>query len=78
MCELGRLDILVNNAGTSAGGPFGSVSDEDWQADLDLKLFAAIRTCRLALPHLRAAGGGSIINLLNIGSKQPAAASVPT
>jgi NAD(P)-dependent dehydrogenase (short-subunit alcohol dehydrogenase family) len=32
----------------------------------------------LALPHLRAAGGGSIINLLNIGAKQPGASSVPT
>ncbi len=76
--RFGRLDILVNNAGTSAAGPFGAVSDEEWQADLDLKLFAAIRACRLALPHLRAAGGGSIINLLNIGAKQPGAASVPT
>ena len=76
--RFGRLDILVNNAGTSAAGPFGTVSDEDWQADLELKLFAAIRACRLALPHLRAAGGGSIINLLNIGAKQPGAASVPT
>ena len=76
--RFGRLDILVNNAGTSAAGPFSSVTDEAWQNDLDLKLFAAIRACRLALPHMRAAGGGSIINLLNIGAKQPAAASVPT
>ena len=76
--RFGRLDILVNNAGTSAAGPFSSVTDEAWQADLDLKLFAAIRACRLALPHLRAAGGGSIINLLNIGAKQPGASSVPT
>lgn len=76
--RFGRLDIVINNAGTSAAGPFESVGDEAWQHDLDLKLFAAIRACRLALPHLRAAGGGSIINLLNIGAKQPAAASVPT
>ena len=76
--RFGRLDILVNNAGTSAAGPFSSVTDEAWQADLDLKLFAAIRACRLALPHMQAAGGGSIINLLNIGAKQPGASSVPT
>lgn len=43
-----------------------------------MKLFGAIRAARLALPHLRAAGGGSIINLLNIGAKQPGAGSVPT
>lgn len=76
--RFGRLDILVNNAGTSRALPFEQVSDADWQADLDLKLFAAIRTIRLALPHLRRAGGGSIVNILNIGAKQPAAASVPT
>ena len=76
--KFGRLDIVVNNAGTSRGGKFQSVSDEDWQDDLDLKLFAAIRTARLAIPEMRKVGGGSIVNILNIGAKQPAAASVPT
>jgi 3-oxoacyl-[acyl-carrier protein] reductase len=76
--RFGRLDILVNNAGRSAAGPFASVTDEAWQADLDLKLFAAIRAIRLAVPHMREAGGGSIINILNIGAKQPGAGSVPT
>lgn len=76
--RFGRLDILVNNAGRSAAGPFASVTDEAWQSDLDLKLFAAIRAIRLAVPHMREAGGGSIINILNIGAKQPGAGSVPT
>ncbi len=76
--RFGRLDILVNNAGTSAAGAFESVTDDAWQADLDLKLFGAIRATRLAVPHLRKAGGGSIVNLLNIGAKQPGARSVPT
>jgi NAD(P)-dependent dehydrogenase (short-subunit alcohol dehydrogenase family) len=76
--RFGRLDILVNNAGTSAAGPFESVTDEAWQADLDLKLFGAIRATRAAVPHIRQQGGGSIVNLLNIGAKQPGARSVPT
>jgi 3-oxoacyl-[acyl-carrier protein] reductase len=76
--HFGRLDILVNNAGTSRAMGFLSVDDDDWQADLELKLFGAVRTSRLAIPHLRQAGGGSIVNVLNIGAKQPGAASVPT
>ena len=76
--RFGRLDILVNNAGTSAAGPFESVTDDAWQTDLDLKLFGAIRATRAAVPHLRKVGGGSVINVLNIGAKQPAARSVPT
>ena len=73
-----RLDILVNNAGTSAAGPFEQVTDQAWQADLDLKLFGAIRATRAAVPHIRKQGGGSIVNILNIGAKQPGARSVPT
>lgn len=74
----GRLDILVNNAGTSATGPFEASSDETWQADLDLKVFAAVRMIRLALPHLRRSTAPRIINVVNIGAKQPAAGSLPT
>ena len=74
----GRLDILVNNAGTSAGGAFLGVTDEAWQHDLDLKLYGAIRTSRLAVPLMREQGGGRIINVTNLGAKAPGAASVPT
>ncbi len=75
---LGRVDVVVNNAGTSRAAAFEAVSDAAWQEDLELKLFAAARLIRLALPHLRAAGGGAVVNLLNIGAKQPGAASLPT
>jgi 3-oxoacyl-[acyl-carrier protein] reductase len=78
---LGRfagVDILVNNAGTSATGEFEAVSDATWQADFDLKLFAAIRLARLAIPHMKRAGGGRVINITNIGAKQPRARSMPT
>ena len=74
----GRLDILVNNAGTSAGGYFGEVTDEAWQADLELKLYGAIRCSRLAIPHMRAQGGGRIINVTSLGGKAPGPRSVPT
>ena len=74
----GGVDILVNNAGTAQVGAFESVTDETWQADLDLKLFAAVRLCRLAIPSMRARGGGRIVNVTNIGAKQPAARTMPT
>ena len=76
--SFGRLDILVNNAGTSATNAFESVVDEDWQQDFDLKLFSAIRLVRLAIPHMKQQGGGRIINVTNIGAKQPAARTMPT
>ena len=68
----GRIDILVNNAGTSAGGAFLGVTDEAWQHDLDLKLYGAIRTSRLAVPVMREQGGGRIINVTNLGARPPA------
>ena len=75
---LGKIDILVNNAGTSRAGPFEEISDEDWKDDFELKLFAAIRLCRLALPRMKARRWGRIINVLNIGAKAPRATGAPT
>ncbi len=76
--RFGRIDILVNNAGSSAAYYFGDTTDEVWQEDIDLKLMAAIRLCRLCIPEMRKAGGGRIINMAMIRAKQPGAKSVPT
>lgn len=76
--QFGRIDILVNNAGTSSTGAFESLADETWQADFDLKLFGAIRLIRAVVPRMKDQGGGSIVNVTNIGAKQPAAGSMPT
>ena len=73
-----RIDVLVNNAGTSAAKPFAQVTDEEWQADLDLKLFAAIRLARQAFPKMVERRWGRIINILNTGAKAPRANSTPT
>ena len=76
--RLGPVDILVNNAGTSQRGAFLEVDDALWQADLDLKLFAAIRLTRAVWPGMAAKGWGRVINVLNTGAKAPAAESCPT
>ena len=74
----GGLDILVNNAGTSAAFALEKVSDADWQADFDLKVMAAVRLCRTAIPHMQARGGGSIVNAAIGAGKAPAAGQLPT
>jgi len=76
--DLGPIDVLVNNAGSSARGPFPEITDEMWQADFDLKVFAAIRLSRLAFPGMAARKSGRIINVLNVGAKAPAAEGAPT
>ena len=74
----GPVDILVNNCGTSHAKPFLDITDDDWQDDFDLKLFSAIRLCRLCLPHMRSQGWGRIINSLNTEAKAPRAQTCPT
>ncbi|CAG7649194.1 SDR family NAD(P)-dependent oxidoreductase [Paenibacillus allorhizosphaerae] len=76
--HFGRLDIVINNAGTSAAGPFQNVTDNMWSDDLDLKLHGAIRVSRAALPYLRQAGGGAIVNIVTSAAKTPPASSLPT
>ena len=74
----GSVDILVNNAGTSAAARFEDVSDATWDGDLGLKLYGAIYCARAVLPHMKAAGGGRIINVTTPGGKAPGANSLPT
>src|SRR5258708_12422899 len=78
VADFGKVDIVVNNAGISHAKAFDTVTDEDWQGDLDLKLFAAIRLLRLALPGMRERKWGRVVNVLNIGAKPPGADSTPT
>ena len=74
----GRIDMLVNNAGTSKRGAFLELTDDEWSADLELKVFGAIRCTRLAVPYMKKQGGGRIVNITISGAKQPGAQSYPT
>ena len=73
-----RIDGLVNNAGTASGSPISELSDDDWTTDLDLKVVAAARAIRLASPHMREAGGGSIVNVLSVAARAAGAGSLPS
>ena len=76
--NFGRVDILVNNAGTSMARPFEAVSEADWEADFNLKVWGAIRLIRAVIPEMRQVGGGRIINVTNLGGRTPGASSMPT
>jgi NAD(P)-dependent dehydrogenase (short-subunit alcohol dehydrogenase family) len=65
----GRLDALVNNAGY---GQYGSVEDvplADWRRQFEANVFGAVAVIQAALPALRAAGGGTIVNVSSVAGK---------
>ncbi|HEY2431287.1 MAG TPA: SDR family oxidoreductase [Vicinamibacterales bacterium] len=66
----GGLDILVNNVGRAAGSDLLGTSDAEWQAAFDETLFPAIRASRLAVPHMKARGGGAIIMITSIWGRE--------
>ena len=68
---LGALDILVNNAGAAHPGNFESLTDDDWRADLDVKLFSQIRCTRAALEHLRRSRAARVININSVYARYP-------
>jgi 3-oxoacyl-[acyl-carrier protein] reductase len=72
MRRFGRIDSLVTNAGGPPARRFEEITDEDWQAALDLTFMSAVRVIRSALPHLRETKG-SIVNITSISVKQPIA-----
>ena len=68
---LGGADILVNNAGGARPGRFAALTDDDWQADTEVKLFSQIRCIRAALPHLRESAAPRVININAIYARYP-------
>jgi NAD(P)-dependent dehydrogenase (short-subunit alcohol dehydrogenase family) len=61
--RFGRLDIVVNNAGITASGNVEQLSVETWRDVMEHNVTSMFLISRESIPHLRAAGGGSIINL---------------
>lgn len=69
--EFGSIDVLVNNAGYHKRGSVNDVSATDLGKMIDVNLKAPIVLSRIALPYLREAGGGAIINVGSLAGRAP-------
>ncbi|MFM2279717.1 MAG: hypothetical protein RLZZ444_1948 [Pseudomonadota bacterium] len=68
--ELGGLDGLVNNAGLQKAGPMVSMSVSDWDSLMAVNARGVFLATRAAVPLLKAAGGGSIVNTASLAAKR--------
>jgi len=68
VARFGRLDIVVNNAGVVAVQTVETSSVEDWDRVMAVNVRSIFLTTRFALPHLRTAGGGAILNVASVSS----------
>jgi 3-oxoacyl-[acyl-carrier protein] reductase len=68
--RFGGLDILVNNVGLGRGAGIVETTDAEWQEAFDQTLFPAIRASRMAVPHMRRRGGGSIVMIASIWGRE--------
>jgi len=78
--RFGRLDVLVNNAGTTVRIPhddFAAATPEIFRRLYDVNVVAAWQVTVAALPHLRASGDGSVVNVTSLAGIRPAGSSIP-
>jgi NAD(P)-dependent dehydrogenase (short-subunit alcohol dehydrogenase family) len=64
--QSGGVDILINNAGRVARRPATDLSIEEWQKVQDVNLTATFTCSRIAHPHMKKRGGGSIVNVASV------------
>ncbi|MHB8466332.1 MAG: SDR family NAD(P)-dependent oxidoreductase [Acidimicrobiales bacterium] len=68
---LGGLTGLVNNAGVGALKPLETYTDAEWSLLIGVNLTGAFNATRAAVPHIRAAGGGTIVNVSSLSALIP-------
>jgi 3-oxoacyl-[acyl-carrier protein] reductase len=67
--HLGGLDTLINNAGVGAFAPVEDMNDDDWHRVIETNLTGVFYASRAAIPHLKRAGGGWIINIASLAGR---------
>jgi NAD(P)-dependent dehydrogenase (short-subunit alcohol dehydrogenase family) len=67
--EAGRIDVLVNNAGYGSYGALEDVPISEAKYQFEVNIFGLARLTQLVLPHMRAQGGGHIVNVSSVGGK---------
>jgi 7-alpha-hydroxysteroid dehydrogenase len=73
LAEFGRIDIVVNNAGGTPPRPALDTSEKMFEAAFHFNVTTAFTLSRLAIPHLRQAGAGSIVNISSAAGRMPQA-----
>jgi 3-oxoacyl-[acyl-carrier protein] reductase len=68
--EFGGIDILVNSLGLARGAGITDTTDAEWQEAFDSTLYPAIRASRLAVPSMKARGGGAIVMIASIYGRE--------
>ena len=69
--KLGGISILVNNCGGPPPGTFDSITEEQWMSSFEQVFLSALRLTRAALPSMRAAKWGRIVNIVSSSVEQP-------
>ncbi|MER9677005.1 SDR family oxidoreductase [Mesorhizobium sp. M0208] len=76
--RLGGLDVLINNAGTSGPSkPVEDVTDEEWRATLAVNVDGAFYCARAAVPRLKQARGGTVVNMSSTAGFLPYSLRTP-
>ena len=71
VARFGGIDALVNNAGVGTGAPIAELPHDEWHRIIDTNLTGVFYCCRAAIPHMRSRGGGWIVNVSSLASKNP-------
>ncbi len=72
VAAFGKIDILINSAGVNEAGGIQSLGLDGWRKVIDINLYGTIYTTAAAVPHIKAAGGGDIINISSTAGRRAA------